>query len=89
MIANISKSSIMTKNTLVIAGIDAKRVFTTICKPSFLLMKRNGLSALNALSAFKDFSDSVSCPDCEKVNPKSTNDAITMIKSSKFHPLKI
>lgn len=71
------------------AGSDEKRVFTTICSPSFLLITLRGLKALNALSAFKLLSVLVSAPEFDKVTARSASDAHTIKKSSMFQPLKM
>lgn len=83
--------NILTRTTLVMAGMEAKRAFTTILNPSFLLTILNGLSARKALNAFRLFKvdRSVSPLVAKKVKYKSTNDASTTAKSRIFHPFFI
>ena len=71
-----------TRSTLVIDGNEASNAFTTSLIPSFLEIILSGLSALNALSDFKAYSELVSNPIISMY--KSTIDAVTTKASSEF-----
>ena len=69
-----------TKRTLNIPGIDAIKDITTSFIPSFFDITLNGLSALKALNAFKDWKADMSKEPSVKL--KSIREVITTKKSN-------
>lgn len=83
IIANIMRKSRQTISTLVIAGIEDRRAFTTSLKPSFLPITLKGRSALRTLKAFRDFkAPPEELPLIKTI--RSIIDATTTMKSSIF-----
>jgi len=78
----MSMNRVQTSSTLVIDGIDARRAFTTNLIPSSLAIILNGLKALNALRAFKDYRDCILTPATK--NARSSKEKITTKASRRF-----
>lgn len=89
MTANMTKKSIPTAKTFLMAPSEDKKASTTYFKAGTLLMALKGLSALNALIAlkacrFEDLAEKLNITMISKA--KSISEVVTIMKSSLFHP---